>query len=588
MNTVCLRDHGILPDTDVTLALNQLFSEYPENTEFVFENADYYFSPHKELFLDYRISNSTVMPYRVLGILMKHMKNCKLSGNGARLWFAGQMQAITLDRCASVRIENLTVNWKKPLVAEGEVVALHTESDGSRKADVRIDPAAFPHRLRENWLEFDVGADEWYGISQDAIAFEPYKRTVRRGTGDIGLGGPMVGLGDNIYRITILNRTPLSVGDILVLRHNSRIHAGVFSEKCEDLDLENITVHSCGGLGILAQFCHNLTYRGIHFVPDAALGRKIVNGRDDGFHLTCNSGKITVTECTFLGLMDDPINVHGCCVTSAELLDEKSVRCRYMHSDACGFHYWAEAGDRIAFIDQGNMSCIGEAVAESYRLEELGTFVLTFREPIARELADRLGAGQSLALDNLTHTAAFVCTKNRFGSCRARSVLVSTPKPVLIAENCFESSGSAVLVAGDSNYWYESGECHDVEIRDNMFTDLCLTSGYQFGEGVISICPVVPKPDPEKPYHKNIRIVGNTFDTADTPVLYGFSCEGLTFSGNRIFKSHAAEPWHPANCRMQLQYCNRVTVKDNAWVGKFVTDRILVAENCRDVASDVD
>lgn len=36
-------------------------------------------------------------------------------------------------------------------------------------------------------------------------------------------------------------------------------------------------------------------------------------------------------------------------------------------------------------------------------------------------------------------------------SCRARGILVSTPGKVLIERNYFESSGSAILIAGDAN-----------------------------------------------------------------------------------------------------------------------------------------
>ena len=73
MKTIRLKDHGILPNTDITESLN-LLEQNKEDTEFVFENADYYFSPEKASRADYRISNSDVMPYRVLAILMKDMK----------------------------------------------------------------------------------------------------------------------------------------------------------------------------------------------------------------------------------------------------------------------------------------------------------------------------------------------------------------------------------------------------------------------------------------------------------------------------------------------------------------------------------
>ncbi|MBE6777767.1 MAG: hypothetical protein E7541_00065 [Ruminococcaceae bacterium] len=578
MNTIRLKEVGIVPGADITLSLAALMKEHKKDTTFVFENADYFFKPHPEMQVDYRISNSDVYPVRTLGLWLKEMENCALLGNGARLWFEGHMQPFTLDSCSDVKVENFTINWKKPMVAEGIVTGF-----SDTYVDMYIDPTAFPHRLTDGKLEFDIGADEWYPICPAIIIYEPHSRKVRRATGDCFFPMATKELGNNIYRMERSKDFPLAVGDILVLRHNYRRHAGIFSERCRDLTFENITVHSCGGLGCLAQFCHNLTFRGMHFVPDRAAGRLVTNGRDDGMHITCNSGTVTITESTFLGLMDDPINVHGCCVTSDEVVNSTELRCKYRHKQAMGFRYWAKPGDEIAFIERGSMHRIHTATVAEYDLEQIDTFRLSFTAPLPDEVLELAKKGDALALDNLTNTAAFVCTKNRFGSCRARGILVSTPKPVLIADNYFESSGSAILVAGDSNYWFESGECNDVEIRNNVFTDACLTSDYQFCEGVISLCPIVPQPDNAKPYHKHVRIHHNTFDVADTPALYAYATTDLRFTDNRIFRSPSAERWHAAEGYIRLKNCTATTIKDNEWIGNFTQSIAPVTEACEDI-----
>jgi len=579
MQTIRLSEYGIFPDTDITLALKELFIQHPTDTVFVFEEGDYYFSPYQEMHADYRLSNSAGKPYRVLGLWMKYMERCILQGNGARLWFTGQMQSVTMDHCQDIEMRDFVINWKKPLVAEGIVVSCTDDS-----VDLYINPMTFPHRFVNEWLEFDIGAEEWYPLNAiSQIQYTQDNRCIRRETGDRNIPKMIENRGNNIYHITYHQPVDAAKGDIFILRHNDRMHAGIFSEKCKNILLEDIVVHSCGGLGCLAQFCHNLTFRRIHFIPDTKAGREIANGRDDGIHLTCNSGTVTVTECTFLGLMDDPINIHGCCVTSDEVVDSQTLRCRYRHAESRGFHYWSEQGDEIAFIDRKHMSQAGTAKAASYTLESHDTFLLTFQEPLSREILLLAERGEMLALDNLSNTASFVCTKNRFGSCRARGVLVSTPKSVVIAKNYFESSGSAILVAGDSNYWFESGACKDIDIHSNVFTDHCLSSMYQFCEGIISICPVVPDPLASKPYHRNIRITDNTFDSAEVPVLYAYSCEKLTFSQNRIFKSPSANRWHPSDCQVKLSYCRDVSLQNNDWIGKFDLDSLVMTKMCENV-----
>lgn len=579
MKTIILREYGILPGEDCTLRLHALLQQHKQDVTFVFEQGDYLFESRLEA--DYRLSNTDVLPVRKLGIWMQGMKNVHLQGNGARLWFSGQMQPFTLDHCEDCTVANFTIDWKKPMVAEG-VVRAYTE----KSVDLYVDPELFPHRLtEEGWLEFDTGNGEWYPLSCGSqIQFDTNTHTVRCDTGDKFSPAPkMEAVGEHVYRMYHKREDGVvdtAIGNINVLRHNARQHAGIFTEKCKNILFEDITVYSCGGLGCLAQFCDTLTYRRVNFEPNEAIGRLITSGRDDGMHITCCSGQITITQCSFLGLMDDPINVHSCCVVADQILDSRTIRCRYMHPQAQGFLYWAEQGDEISFIERSHMQTFATARAASYALEAPDTFLLRFAEDLPESVLQADPAG--LALDNLTHTAAFTCTQNRFGSCRARGILVSTPKAVRISENVFESSGSAVLVAGDSNYWFESGECHDVEISDNVFTNTCLSSMYQFCEGMISICPVVPQPETDKPFHKNIRVTGNVFDTPDVPVLYGFSTAGLRFSGNRICRAHGGKAWHPGKHLIRLKNCSHVEIGDNTYVGHFNLGR-LHEENCSDV-----
>ena len=571
MKTIILREYGILPKTDITLALYKLFKENPENTEFVFENDEYYFSPHKEMQYDYRISNSDPQPYRVLALWMSGMKNCVLRGCGARFILEGHMQVFTLDQCENVVLDGFYVDWKYPLAAEGKVLSCNEVS-----AEVFVDPNIFPHRLSDNMFEFYVGANQWYKATTNTIAFESEKLTVRKNTGDIHYNC-VTPLGESVYRLDFNAPKKLMPGDLLNIRHNVRIHAGVFCERCRDITVKNITFYSCGGLGCLAQFCHNLTYQKVNFLPNNQRGRFVSSGRDDGMHITNVSGKVVIKDCKFHALMDDPINVHSCCVILSEVIDNKTVLCTYGHRQACGFHYWAKQGDDIVFIRRGNMTHAYNIKAKEYTLKTDKTFTLTFEEEIPMQIIDAINSGEEFALDNLTNTASFECTGNYFGSCRARGLLISTPKKVLIKGNYFESSGSAILVAGDSNGWFESGECHDVEITENTFAKECMSSMYQFCNGVISICPVVPNPELEHPYHKNIKIHKNKFTVSDATVLYAYSCKNLEFYDNQIVRDDTTD----AVTDISLSYCVDANIQGAVCANGKEKQFKIEASNCK-------
>jgi hypothetical protein len=148
---------------------------------------------------------------------------------------------------------------------------------------------------------------------------------------------------------------------------------------------------------------------------------------------------------------------------------------------------------------------------------------------------------------------------------------------VVIEDNRFESSGSAILIAGDANYWYESGAVRDVTIRRNQFTAACLTSMYQFCEGIISILPEIPKPDLAFPFHRGIRIEDNEFQLFDYPILYAKSVDGLTFSRNRLVRSRAFEPFHARKAGLTFEACRGVVVEDNSLEGDILGKNIVLA-----------
>ena len=86
------------------------------------------------------------------------------------------------------------------------------------------------------------------------------------------------------------------------------------------------------------------------------------------------------------------------------------------------------------------------------------------------------------------------CLGNTIRNNRARGTLFSTPRRTIVENNLFDhTSGTAILLCGDCNGWYETGACRDVIIRNNRFVN-SLTNMFQFTEAVISIYPEIPEP----------------------------------------------------------------------------------------------
>lgn len=231
-----------------------------------------------------------------------------------------------------------------------------------------------------------------------------------------------------------------------------------------------------------------------------------------------------------------------------------------MHPQSIGFT-WANAGDEVHFIENDAMNTYGQSVVDSFKAIDSIHFEITFTGTIPENTM----AGD--ALENITWTPDVTIKNSFFGSNRARGILISTPGKVVVENNLFESSGSAILISGDANGWYESGAVKDVVIRNNTFNDPCMTSMYQFCEGIISIYPVIPKVDATKPFHRNIRIENNAFHPFDYPVLYALSTEGLYFNHNILIRSYRFKPFHERKFMITLEACKIIEITGNQFEG---------------------
>ncbi|MGO8929852.1 MAG: right-handed parallel beta-helix repeat-containing protein [Limisphaerales bacterium] len=530
----------------------------------VFPAGRYDFWPQGCVERDYFESNTTANNPKRLGIFVESLSGVTIDGGGSTFVFHDRMQPFTVDHCSGITLRNCSIDWDIPLTAEAVV-----EGASEDYLDLRIDDRQFPYVLEGGKLVF-VG-EGWKSGWWDTMEFDGQTLRVVPGTGDNGC----LGQGWQKYRADELERGRVrlhyhfgrrpAVGNVLILRHSERDHAGLFIIESKDTTIENVNLHHCAGLGLLAQYSENITIRRFQVVPSAR--RKVLSGHDDGVHISNCRGLIQVEECRFHGLMDDPINVHGTSVRILDRLGADRLRCKFMHEQSTGMT-WGREGDRVGFIEHNSMRTVAQGVCAKYEAKDRDTFEVTFEEAVPEAI--KPGDG----LENLTWSPDVTIRGCRFDSNRARGILVSTPGRVLIERNRFESSGSAILIAGDANYWYESGAVKDVTIRGNAFEAPCLTSMYQFCEGIVSICPEIPQLDPAHPFHRNIRIENNEFHPFDYPVLYAKSVDGLRFSNNRIIRSHDFAPFHSRHATLTLEACHNVRVETNHFEGEVLGKNI--------------
>ena len=128
---------------------------------------------------------------------------------------------------------------------------------------------------------------------------------------------------------------------------------------------------------------------------------------------------------------------------------------------------------------------------------------------------------------------------------RARGSLFSTPRQTVVENNVFDhTSGTAILLCGDCNGWFETGACRNVLIRKNKFIN-SLTNMFQFTNAIISIYPEIPDLASQRKYfHSDIVIDANEFITFDRPLVYAKSVDGWS---SRIILSNKIRNTQPSH-----------------------------------------
>ena len=535
----------------------------------VFTPGEYHFYPDGAKTKVYYESNTTDVNPKVCAFLFENINNLTIDGRGSTLIFHEQMQPFTFDNCSNIILKNLSIDWENPLIAQAEVLKVKNQY-----IDLAIDYRETPYRIEEEKLFFDVGRNkqnQWSGTME----FDREGRYIVPQTGDDGCLGEdwneyrAVTTMPGIVRLYHQFKRQPKEGNFLVLRHATRAHAGVFIFESKNVTVQNLNLYHATGLGILAQFSENLTFDAYRAIPNLAKDHYF-GGGDDGIQVSNCKGQVNIVNCEFAGLMDDPVNVHGTNVQVQEIVKPNQLKCKFMHQQSVGLN-WGHRGDKISFIENEQMYSLGFGIVSEFKPIDKNTFILTFEKPVP----ETLETGD--ALENITWSPNVLVKDSHFGNCRARGLLVSTPGKVVIEKNTFESSGSAILIAGDANGWFESGAVQDVLIQNNVFSDLCNTSPYQFCEGIISIYPIIPRLNSSTPaFHKNIRIVGNEFHPFDYSILFARSVDGLEFSKNTVTRSFNFEPYHPRHSTFSFEYCKNIQINNNEFSEDILGKNILL------------
>lgn len=561
-----LTDFGIVPDTGENIsplfekALRQIAygSDVPVTVHLA--PGRYDFHPENAPSKEYYISNHDQDNPKKTGIVLENARRLTLDGNGAELVFHGRMLPIAVTGGESITLKNFSIDFENPHITQLEV----TSNSGN---GITFRPA--------EWVEWDISEDGsftakgegWSQTPFTGIAFEPDTKHIRYRTSDLDINlGKVSATGNGEFLAPLWHDGRLTAGTVVAARTYGRPAPGIFISGCKDVTLEDIKIHYAEGMGLLAQMSEDIVLNGFSVCLKGEDDPRYFTTQADATHFSGCKGRIISRNGLYENMMDDAINVHGTYlkVTGAE--DGRTLVGEYMHPQTYGFS-WGCPGDTVMLIRSGTMEYIGsgniiESIEAADRPVDKG--VKKFRIRLRDSLPSELYEGGEFGMENLTWTPEVIFEDNIVRNNRARGALFSTPKKVTARNNIFDhTSGTAILLCGDCNGWYETGACRDVTISGNRFIN-ALTNMFQFTNAIISIYPEIPDLEGQKQYfHSGIVIDGNVFDTFDNPVLYAKSVRGIVFKNNIISSNNDYPAFHWNRERYLLEHVTDSVFENN-------------------------
>ena len=545
-----MADYGLLPNqanssSVLHEALTKIKASVSPNDEVVlnFGKGTYTFSSTDAKDYEYYISNHDQYPLRKIGFHLEGWNNLTLDGRGAEFLFTGRMIPFYVVNCTNTTLCNFSVDFTDPQITQAEILS-NTPEDGTT---FKMAPWV-KCRIGQNG-RFEVYGSDWAMQPNSGMNFEKKTRHIAYQTGDLWVVTDGVqDLGNGKFRAPQWKEAKVKPGTIVTFRTYHRPCPGMVLDHDNQTVLQNVNIHYSEGMGLIAQRCTDITLDGFNVCLRGKNDPRYFTTQADATHFSQCKGHIKSVNGLYEGMMDDAINIHGVYLKVKEVINAQTIRCAYEHGQAYGFA-WGDVGDTIRFVSaftmeehQETYTILDIKPADKETVKGCKQFIITLNRPMDKTLEL---ATQDYGIENLTWTPTVYFAKNVVRNNRARGALFSSPRHTICEDNLFDhTSGTAILLCGDCNGWYESGSCKDIVIRNNKFVN-ALTSYYQFTNAVISIYPEIPRLNDQQQYfHSNILIENNKFTTFDEPILYAKSVNGLTFRKNKIKRSKAYAPFH--------------------------------------------
>ncbi len=565
---VRLTEAQLAADRNASLLVRRIVDSIPDGTTLVFPKGTYHFYPQGMAPHFCAITNNDngvkLTPFPLIG-----KRNVTVDGGGSDFIFHGVTLPFIVERSENITLRNFTIDWQYPFHLEGTVVA---NDQTAKTFDMRINDG-FHYRVDgdvlkivgEGW-EVEGGQNVLWDARMHAPHYDLFRYVLASAVGPNGeMPYTAEDLGDRVVRIRGRAKEMPPVGSVYTdkgLLWKNRVAPAIRIFLSKNLTFTDITVYHAGAIGLIGEFCENVTLLRYNTYARPGGGR-ILSTTADATHFSNCRGTISIKDGVYRHMLDDATNVHGAYLQIVRA-EGKTLWGDPVHLHRAGCTT-ALPGDRVRVIDNRDLQPVAGGTATVTGFEIIHDRL--YKVTLDKDLSPMVQKG--FGIENMSWNADLVFSGNKVYQNRARSILISTPGRVVVERNYFSSQMSAIQIAGDVNNWFESGAVNDVTIRDNTFGD----SGYGGARGgsILNIKPEIIDPQlaAGKYFHRNIRFTGNTISCFEQAMVYASGVDGLLFENNTILPDDGFyQPLMPDAPVFEIVNCKGVVVRNNPGIRK--------------------
>lgn len=558
---VSVKDFGICANdsSDATLAFNKVIKYCKglnDSVEIVFPEGRYDFYPNE-------INKDDFFPFaetekKPIGMYLRGLRNVTINGNGSQFIFHGIMTGVGVAECENIKLVNFSIDWDRPMTSQATVIGVT-----DNYIDLNIDSKIYPFTIEnekllfvgENWKRdvkrynlYDKSTHEIITLTRDNPMGMIFERKAKKINNDlVRLEGPFD------YK---------PEPGTIVSMYSQREVPGIGMFRNKNVLIEGVSVYYATDAGIRAFMCEDLTLLNTSVEINKSKNRVFSSMADASYFTNCR-GLVTLDNCHHSGHADDWANFRGTYGVIDNVVADSSLLVSHNKKSIYGYY---GVGDSILFVNKKSMCQLNERYLIKQINYKGNKAVLLLNKRIPAFV------NNDYVVENISwmpEVHVVNCSVSR--TSRARGILFTSSLYGLIENNVFRSAGSAILIEGDTNEWYEAGAVNDLTIRNNIFEN-CSSSSQNggWGKAVITITPMhFPTADrSSKPFHKNITIENNRFIHYDYNLLYARSVDGLLFINNSVEFTNAF-PMRNNKVNFNFDGCRNVVVKNNTFDEKY-------------------